>query len=102
MEYGTAPSVITARSAMWNSGRLESMSATVSPRRTPSFARPPGEGVDALAQLRPRQGDRVVLRAHGDAVAVVLDGEPERLDHRASADGAAGRGRASGRRSLRR
>src|SRR4051812_16791146 len=41
MENGVAPSVITARSAMWNSGRLASIRATRSPRRTPSAARPP-------------------------------------------------------------
>src|SRR3954453_22635758 len=54
MEYGTAASVITARAAMWNSGRLESMSATVSPRRTPSFARPP-----ARASTRSRSSAHV-------------------------------------------
>src|SRR3954452_25580815 len=32
---------MTARSATWNSGRLDSISATVSPLRTPSRASPP-------------------------------------------------------------
>ncbi len=41
MENGVAPRVTAARSATWNSGRLPSMIATVSPRRTPSLASPP-------------------------------------------------------------
>src|SRR3954452_7149815 len=39
---------------MWNSGRLESISATVSPRRTPSPARPP-----ASASTRSRSSAQV-------------------------------------------
>src|SRR3954447_24969443 len=39
---------------MWNSGRLASISATVSPRRTPSLARPP-----ASASTRSRSSDHV-------------------------------------------
>src|SRR5215213_99326 len=54
MENGVAPSVIAARSAMWNSGRFESISATVSPRRTPSPARPP-----ASASTRSRSSPHV-------------------------------------------
>ena len=78
---------------MWNSGRLPSISATVSPRRDAEPGEPAGERVDAVAQLRPREADLVVLRAHRDAVGMVLDREPERLGHRARADasGAAAR-----------
>src|SRR4051794_8955915 len=39
---------------MWNSGRLESISATVSPRATPSFASPP-----ASASTRSRSSAQV-------------------------------------------
>ena len=39
---------------MWNSGRLPSMIATVSPRPTPSFARPP-----ASASTRSSNSDHV-------------------------------------------
>src|SRR3954452_10876533 len=45
---------MTARSARWNSGRLESISATVSPRWTPSAARPP-----ASASTRSRSSRHV-------------------------------------------
>src|SRR4051812_11525638 len=45
---------MTARSARWNSGRLESISATVSPRRTPSAASPP-----ASASTRSRSSPQV-------------------------------------------
>src|SRR3954454_1001029 len=45
---------MTARSARWNSGRLESISATVSPRRTPSPASPP-----ASASTRSRSSPQV-------------------------------------------
>ncbi len=41
MLKGVAPSVIAARSAIANSGRLEIISATVSPRLTPRRASPP-------------------------------------------------------------
>src|SRR3954469_3610436 len=39
MENGVAPTIIAARSAWWNSGRLPSMRAIVSPLRSPSAAR---------------------------------------------------------------
>ena len=39
---------------MWNSGRLPSISATVSPRRDAELAQAAGERVDAVAQLAPR------------------------------------------------
>ena len=74
---------------MWNSGRLPSISATVSPRAHAEPGEPAGERVDAVAQLRPREAHLVVLRPHRDAVRVVLDGQPERLRHRARADRAA-------------
>src|SRR5215218_49872 len=45
---------MTARSARWNSGRLESISATVSPRLTPSSASPP-----ASASTRSRSSPHV-------------------------------------------
>src|SRR5829696_6818856 len=54
MENGVAPSDIAARSAMWNSGRLASMIATVSPRPTPSSCRP-----RASASTRSRSSDQV-------------------------------------------
>ena len=60
---------------MWNSGRLPSISATVSPRATPELREAARERVDAVAQLRPGEADLVVLRAHRDAVRVVLDGQ---------------------------
>src|SRR4051794_17765327 len=40
MENGVAPTIIAARSARWNSGRLPSISAIVSPLRSPSPCRP--------------------------------------------------------------
>src|SRR3954453_7538215 len=40
MENGVAPTIIAARSARWNSGRLPSISAIVSPLRRPSACRP--------------------------------------------------------------
>src|SRR5215204_5211947 len=46
---------MTARSARWNSGRLESISATVSPRLTPSLASPP-----ASASTRSRSSPQVI------------------------------------------
>ena len=46
---------MTARSARWNSGRLESISATVSPRFTPSLASPP-----ASASTRSRSSPQVI------------------------------------------
>ena len=54
MEKGVAPRVITARSAMWNSGRLANISATVSPFLTPRPARPP-----ASASTRSRSSAKV-------------------------------------------
>src|SRR5215212_2942157 len=69
MENGVAPSVITARSAMWNSGRLASISATVSPRRTPSLSSPP-----ASASTRSRSALQ-----DSDPVRVALDRLPEGL-----------------------
>src|SRR5215212_3403614 len=56
MENGVAPSVIAARSAIANSGRLASISATASPRRTPSRASPP-----ASASTRSRSSAHVRL-----------------------------------------
>ena len=41
MENGVAPNIAAARSTTWNSGRLDSMIAIVSPRFSPSFASPP-------------------------------------------------------------
>ena len=41
IENGTAPRCIAAASTRWNSGRLVSRKATVSPRPTPRPARPP-------------------------------------------------------------
>ena len=45
-----------------------------------------GQRVDAVAQLRPREADLVVLRADRDAVRMVLDRQPEGLGHGARAE----------------
>ena len=57
MLNGVAPSDMTARSAIANSGRLDTISATVSPCLTPSLARVP-----AKASERSRNCDHVSSR----------------------------------------
>ena len=57
---------------------------------SPSPARPAGERVDALAQLAPRDRERVALRADGDLVGRCVDGVPERLGDRRRVDACAG------------
>src|SRR3954453_5385095 len=56
MENGVARRVIAARSQRWNSGRLESRMARVSPAPRPSSARPP-----AMASTRSRAWAQVRL-----------------------------------------
>ena len=56
---------------MWNSGRLPSISASVSPRSRPSLREPAGERVDALAQLAPGDRERVALGADRDLIGAV-------------------------------
>ena len=72
---------------MWNSGRLPSISATVSPLADAELGEPAGEGVDPLAQLAPGQRDLVVFGADRDAVPEVLGGEPEGFSDRGGRGG---------------
>ena len=60
--------------------------ATVSPRSSPSPARPAGERVDALAQLSPRPGDLVALGPDRDVVGPVGGGDAKGLGDGGGAD----------------
>ena len=76
---------------MWNSGRFASMIATMSPRPTPSFARPP-----ATASTRPSSSDHVSdtlssRPADGDDVRVVGRRATKGLRQRRGIDRRAGR-----------
>src|SRR4051794_10737905 len=65
---------------MWNSGRLESISATVSPRRTPSLARPP-----ASASTRSRSSDHVRETESSFVRTATLSGWSSTVSRNASA-----------------
>src|SRR3954454_5750843 len=84
MENGMAPRVIAARSAMWNSGRLESISATVSPCATPSPARPP-----ATASTRSRKRAQVKDSASSCVRTAIRSGWVAAVSRKASATVAA-------------
>ena len=68
-----------------NSGRLETISATVSPRRTPSAARPPAKASTFAASSVHVQAISSSFVRTAIAVRVVLDGEPKRLGDRRGA-----------------
>ena len=71
----------TARSAMWNSGRLEQhqRDGVAALDRARCRRNPPASASDAVAQLRPRERDLVVLGADRDAVRMGVDGDPKGL-----------------------
>ena len=62
-EKGVAPSIITARSQRWNSGRLPSISATRVAALHSELREPSGERVHAFAKLAPGDGELVPLGA---------------------------------------
>ena len=66
---------------MWNSGRLPSMIATVSPSADPELRQASCHRVDAREQLRPGQRHAVVGGADGDDVRMVGGGAPKRFGH---------------------
>ena len=71
-----------ARSQMWNSGRLESISATLSPRCTPRPARPP-----ASASTRSRSSAHVIVMSSPLVRIATLSGREAAVMRKCLGDG---------------